>query len=503
MHYLHGTVIDFGCGDEKIIPQAIGVDMCPEADIQLDLTNPGSFHFFNDNAADVIFSSHFLEHVHDYRMVLKEWWRILKPGGKLILYLPHRELYPNIGQYGANPDHKHDFVPSDILFALKEFTDFEVLRNKTYPDDNEYSFELIIKKTAVPRENVIERDNRDSVLVIRYGAVGDIIVITPLLRLLKEQGERVVVLTIPGSTAPLINNPNVDDIMLVQRGSLNNSKLHEYHAELEKQFKRVINLCESVERSLLLEARDEDKFFLSKEERHKLTNVNYYDNNLRMAGFDVTGLRPEIYPTENEDFLGGVFRKKNRGCFVIQWQLTGSSVHKLYPWAEYVIEELQDRHDDIKVYLSGGPEVSMVQDWYSPMVINKLGVWTMRQSLVMPKYVDLVVSPETGVLNAAGAFDTPKIGLLTHSSIENITKYFLNDYSIESIAPCAPCHRLVHDTKHCEVDKEYGFPVCMSEGHPPHRVLEQIEKVYERWKDAANKARRGGLTQAEAGVWRA
>jgi hypothetical protein len=46
---------------------------------------------------------------------LRAWWDILKVGGHLCLYLPHRDLYPNIGSDGANPDHKHDFVPEDII----------------------------------------------------------------------------------------------------------------------------------------------------------------------------------------------------------------------------------------------------------------------------------------------------------------------------------------------------------------------------------------------------
>ena len=42
--------------------------------------------------------------------------------------------------------------------------------------------------------------------------------------------------------------------------------------------------------------------------------------------------------------------------------------------------------------------------------------------MILTKLVDLVISPDTGVLHASGAFDTPKIGLLGHTTIENITK---------------------------------------------------------------------------------
>ena len=51
--------------------------------------------------------------------VLREWWRVIRPGGHLVLYLPHKAHYPNIGQPGANPAHKHDFLPEDIVKAME------------------------------------------------------------------------------------------------------------------------------------------------------------------------------------------------------------------------------------------------------------------------------------------------------------------------------------------------------------------------------------------------
>ena len=85
VQYLHGTVLDIGCGDEKIIPQAIGVDLDPKADLRVDLSRPDALSLFNNDSVDVIFSSHFLEHIIDYEGALRQFWRILKPNGMLIL----------------------------------------------------------------------------------------------------------------------------------------------------------------------------------------------------------------------------------------------------------------------------------------------------------------------------------------------------------------------------------------------------------------------------------
>lgn len=80
IEYLHGTVLDIGCGSEKVIKDAIGVDFNSRANLKVDLTHPGALNLFNTNAVDVVFSSHFLEHVYDYKSMLNEMFRIVKPG---------------------------------------------------------------------------------------------------------------------------------------------------------------------------------------------------------------------------------------------------------------------------------------------------------------------------------------------------------------------------------------------------------------------------------------
>lgn len=102
--------------------------------------------------------------------------------------------------------------------------------------------------------------------------------------------------------------------------------------------------------------------------------------------------------------------------------------------------------------------------------------------MVATSVMDLVVSPETGVLSAAGAFDTPKIGLLTHSSKENLTKYFINDHSIQSSAPCSPCHKMIHELDDCTLDPEFGLPICMSVHMDPEKIKENFRVVYDNWK---------------------
>ena len=53
---------------------------------------------FASQSMDFVFSSHLLEHIEDAGAALKEWWRVIKHNGYLVLYLPDDELYPKMGE---------------------------------------------------------------------------------------------------------------------------------------------------------------------------------------------------------------------------------------------------------------------------------------------------------------------------------------------------------------------------------------------------------------------
>lgn len=478
--YLQGKILDVGCGGGKVCSEAVGLDwMSPAANIQMDISNPDSLRLFGDGAFDVVFSSHFLEDIHDYKGMLAAMWRLVKVDGTLILYLPHRDLYPNVGQPGANPAHKHDFIPQDIISAMPDGAFVE--RNDVCSEEDEYSFELIFRKT----DGVVEQktyDRNKTVVVVRYGGFGDMVIAAPIYRLFKQAGYYVIANCSADSAFVLEGNPHIDEIMVQSRYVIPNTHLGEYFEALEKKYGRVVNLCESMERSLLIEKdKDPDLWGLSHAERHALCDQNYSDFAVGRAGWLSSGHRPELYLTETEKVLLGVFKTKHPGTFNLMWQLSGSSWHKMYPFSSDVIEELLEEIPDMKVFCTGGDHVTLL-GMDHPRLFNRVKLWGPRQAMAATSVMDCVVSPETGILNAAGAFDTPKVGLLTHSSRENLTKYFANDYSIQSTAACSPCHKMIHDLDDCPLDEVFGLPVCMSEGMNPEVIKKQIRTIYQLWR---------------------
>jgi predicted SAM-dependent methyltransferase len=150
VRYTRGKVLDLGCGPWKPFPHFIGIDTRDEwtdlpwnPDIVMDATR---LSIFASNSVDAVFSSHLLQILDEPARALKEWWRVIKPNGCLILYLPHKKFYPNKGETGAHQLHQHDFEPDDIVGMMKEAGSWDLLVNEDRNEEDEYSFLQVFKK---------------------------------------------------------------------------------------------------------------------------------------------------------------------------------------------------------------------------------------------------------------------------------------------------------------------------------------------------------------------
>ena len=118
--YLAGeNVLDIGFaghgGDgQPIVPQAIGIDKdFPGYDgIRLP---------FPDVSQDAIYSSHCFEHIDDYAAALREWHRILKVGGFIIIVVPHQQLFEKrlTPPSTWNLDHKRFYTAASLLAEVE------------------------------------------------------------------------------------------------------------------------------------------------------------------------------------------------------------------------------------------------------------------------------------------------------------------------------------------------------------------------------------------------
>lgn len=101
--YMSGSVIDIGCGPDPVVPHARPFDL-----IHGDASRIGEY--LSDQSFDTVYSSHCLEHMPDVEEALMGWWRLVKPGGHMIVVVPHEDLYEQ-GFWPSlyNRDHKATF----------------------------------------------------------------------------------------------------------------------------------------------------------------------------------------------------------------------------------------------------------------------------------------------------------------------------------------------------------------------------------------------------------
>jgi predicted SAM-dependent methyltransferase len=90
---------------------------------------------FKTQSCDVIFASHVMEHIHDDHSVLKEIWRVLKPGGIAILSVP--VLGPITVEYPERNPEEYDHVRApglDYFKRYKEvFSEVQIFSSNDFP----------------------------------------------------------------------------------------------------------------------------------------------------------------------------------------------------------------------------------------------------------------------------------------------------------------------------------------------------------------------------------
>lgn len=151
-----GYGLDIGFGGDPITSHAIRMDM-PQP-----YTNVGAMPvqlggdathlvWFADGTLDFVYSSHVLEDFVDVSAVLAEWLRVLKCGGRLIIYCPDEMAYRRYCAetgHGYNPHHVHaDFSLSFVKGELARLgTAVRILHEAPLVDV--YSWELVLEKLS-------------------------------------------------------------------------------------------------------------------------------------------------------------------------------------------------------------------------------------------------------------------------------------------------------------------------------------------------------------------
>jgi SAM-dependent methyltransferase/ADP-heptose:LPS heptosyltransferase len=503
--YTRGRGLDLGCGPQKTYRHFIGVDSGKDTELfgtpitpDVRLDDCADLSLFGDASMDFVFSSHLLEHLDDPVRVLMEWWRVIKPGGHLVLYLPHKDFYPNIGTPGANPDHLHDFLPDDIIEVMHEAVSdapgWNLLVNENRNDHDEYSFLQVYRKPLAgetPHYGNLAARPQKTVCICRFGGFGDMLQAAGLFPMFKAQGYHVTVMTTPKGHSIIEHDPHVDAWMIQDENQVPNAALTEYWEYWSTRFDRFVNLSESIEGQLLaMPGRANHAWPVAV--RARQMNRNYLEWTAELA--QVEGIPAGLFfPTGEEAQAAHTLLGSDPGVFNLVFALSGSSVHKLYPHMDSLIAKVLLDLPQARFFLTGDLASQILETGWEaePRVICLSGRQSIRETLTLAVHAHCVLGPETGVLNAV-AFedDVAKVILLSHSSEENLTKHWRNTQALcapadPSIPPCGlrACHQLHYGSRYCPTHPETAAALCQ-QAIDPASVFRAIGAAYLAWKDA-------------------
>ena len=154
--YFSGKIIDIGAGEDLVCDGAEKFD-------QDDGDANHITRYRNINTYDTVHSSHCLEHMYEPEKALLEWWKIIKPGGYLVLVVPDEDLYEQ-GYWPShfNRDHKATFTISNkkswspvsfnILELVSSLPNSEIISAEI--QDKYYEYNL---QTKLPLSQIVKK----------------------------------------------------------------------------------------------------------------------------------------------------------------------------------------------------------------------------------------------------------------------------------------------------------------------------------------------------------
>ncbi len=340
-------------------------------------------------------------------------------------------------------------------------------------------------------------------LVIRLGAIGDLVFITPVLKALKEAGDYVGLVCKDHGQAIFHGSGLADRLHLwseedeaaAAEDGVAKDRLEAIWARAQENYgedyDRIIRLDDIIENHYLWPTRRTEIVGRSREgawircrEDHTpwergerpFRYDNYYEVMLAAAG--IKGIaRPEpiwrVLPPERR-WVRKFIRKNGLGhSRVAVFQLSGSGPTKAWPYWPNLARALLRAFPDLRIVTLGvGADQLLEWDWadLNPRIVALASRQTvvgdgyknswnrLRREVALIEAADLFVGPDSSTLHCAGGMATPKIGLMTICHSKNLLTHYRNCVGIQSRAPCSPCGKL---TVECKRGALTGAVLCM------------------------------------------
>ncbi len=367
--------------------------------------------------------------------------------------------------------------------------------------------------------------------ICRYGGVGDNLIASSVLPALKKKYDYVEVITQWPQHVIFQNNPYIDKLSVHQPGEIPGESLEawgRWHRIRAKEYEFFANLSHTVEcLKALLPAQTQ--FDWPVDWRRKFCAGSYISAVAEVCGVDPALCEPKFFPTEEERAQAEqTFAEQISKRPIIGWVLSGTRIDKIHPAGTLIVARLiAELGAQVVLFGAPGRDFEMavrIQEHVQRQNGSTAGLHAMvddlkpgmtfenqkfpiRRVLTQLQYCDLVISPDTGPAWGVSMEAVPKIVLVSHASVENITGGWRNTTTLHADTekvPCWPCHRL-HDTLDtCVPDETKQAAACISSIQVPAiiELAARLLNATDHQRPNADKRSGNGSARIERSVER-
>ena len=291
------------------------------------------------------------------------------------------------------------------------------------------------------------------ILVVRFSSIGDIVLTTPVVRMLKKQlNAQVHYLTKSSYVSLLKNNPYIDSVYQIE------NSISEVIADLKKEkYDYVIDLHSNL-RTQILKFRlgmpaksfnklNMEKFMLTKfkiDNMPKIHIVDRYLETVKHLGVKNDNQGLDFFLSANDKIDISIF-PKNYIIFIIG----GQHATKILP-NEKIISIIKKVNKP--VLLIGGPEDAHKGEEIAKAcdkVVNTCGKYSILHSASLVQQATMVITHDTGMMHIAAAFNkkiysvwgntVPEFGMYPYLESEQSKRIEVKGLN------CRPCSKIGYD----------------------------------------------------------
>lgn len=386
---------------------------------------------YPDNDLDEILSNHSIEHI-SWRLlphVIKEWFRTLRPGGRVFFRTPDLEFICRTYLEGkTTPEHPTDenFIKEHLSDSITPawWANIKLFAGQDYPSNFHFlAFDFAMAKQTLERFGfvgvnrcnlkqvfspgelqieaykpgqsdvtpepleLLEPLKGPRILVKRRAALGDVLLTTPIVRHLREVNGNDAVIDVASDCGSIyIQNPYVNNVFAGSHPAVG--------------YDQVIDL------NLVYEKKPNQHIIESYVEAAFPSGID--------SQFDK---RTELFPSETDkDFV--LSRMRDSGlnpeqCIIMHCAVTWKN--RTWPKERWVKTAQLLAGLDRKVIIVGS---GSDYKWQAANVFDLTGKFTIQQISYLISMCSVFVGNDSGLLHVAGTTKTPIVGIFTSAKGE-------------------------------------------------------------------------------------